>query len=74
MPPGTQPFPRIPYAINKGHQLNTVTSQVLTEIGWPKWNYGHVMSGYVEDCGCLSSFFLHAISKTDVYLLALSTR
>lgn len=50
MPPGTQPFPRVPYAMNKGQQLTTVTSQVLAEIGWPTFDFHHVLSGYIDDC------------------------
>jgi len=50
MPPGTQPFPRVPYSMNKGQQMNTITSQVLTEIGWPIFDFHHVLSGYIEDC------------------------
>jgi len=36
--------------MNKGQQLNTVTSQVLTEIGWPIFDFHHVLSGYIDDC------------------------
>lgn len=50
MPDGTQPFPRVPYSMNKGQQLNTVTSQVIAELGWRKFDFHHVLSGYIEDC------------------------
>lgn len=49
MPEGTQPFPRIPYAINKGTQLNAITSEVLTEMGIGKFDLKSVLSGYMDD-------------------------
>lgn len=50
MPEDTQPFPRIPYAINKGAQLNAITSEVLTEMNVGKFDLKTVLSGYMDDC------------------------